>query len=157
MNTEKTIEQYYLKAADLCSKSEKCSNDIREKLQQWGADQQMTEQLIQRLQSEKFIDDARYAGYFVKDKFRFNKWGRVKIAYMLRMKRVAPVVIDEALTTIDEEEYCETLENLIRQKAPKTTGKTVFEKKAKLLRFGQSHGFESSYIFPIIEKILTSR
>lgn len=154
MNSPITFEQLYLKAAALCSKSEKCSADMIVKLTQWGGDDDTCNQIIKKLQQEKFLDDTRYACYFVKDKFRFNHWGRIKITYMLRMKRLSQPIIEEALMQIDESDYLETLEKMIVDKAKKISGKNEFDKKARLLRFAQSHGFENELIFRILNKTI---
>ena len=44
---------------------------------------------------------------FVRDKYRFNQWGRVKISQALRMKKIPADVIAEGLEEIDEREYVE--------------------------------------------------
>ena len=62
------------RAARLCSKSEKCSSEIRDKLNQWGMPESEIDRAITSLEKEKFIDDRRYAGYFVRDKLKFNRW-----------------------------------------------------------------------------------
>jgi len=49
-------------------------------------DAEEADKAIARLVEQKFIDDARFARYFVKDKLKFNKWGRIKIGYALRQK-----------------------------------------------------------------------
>ncbi|MDX9883144.1 MAG: regulatory protein RecX [Prolixibacteraceae bacterium] len=132
----------YSRAASLCSRAEKCSSEIRERLAGWGANEEIAEEILKKLVVERFIDDVRYSVSFVKDKFRFNKWGRIKIAYMLRQKNISSEIIARALTEIDENAYRETLKKLLQGKAKKTTAKNQYDQKAKLLRFAQSHGFE---------------
>lgn len=143
------------KAAALCSKSEKCSGDIRKKLFNWGISPEETEKAIAWLQREKFLDDARFAGYFARDKFRFNGWGRIKIRYALRQKEVETSVIENAISAIDENDYRNCLKKLIQEKAGKTDAETKYEKKAKLVRYAQGRGFEPELIFNIIDDVLT--
>ncbi len=138
---------YYLRAAALCSRAEKCSSEIRGKLAEWGADEELAEKVLKKLIDEKFIDDARYSAAFVKDKFRFNKWGRIKIAYLLRQKNISPEIISGALNEIDDTAYLETLKKLLQEKTKKTTAKNQYDQKAKLLRFAQSHGFEGDLAY----------
>ena len=75
------------KAMNLCSKREYCCHDIREKLLTWGISKNDSERIISVLTSERFIDEARYANAFVKDKFKYNKWGKVKIAAHLKIRQ----------------------------------------------------------------------
>mgnify|MGYP000967506315 CR=1 FL=1 len=141
---------YYSKAANICSRMEKCSHDIRNTILGWGADDELANKVVKKLIEEKFIDDSRYATSYVKDKFRFNKWGRIKLSYFLRQKGISSENISEALLSIDEDNYYETLAQLLQEKERKTTAKNLYDKKAKLLRFAQSHGFESDLVFQIL-------
>lgn len=47
----------------------------------------MINRIIDRLVVEKFIDEERYCRAFVNDKFRFAKWGKMKITQALYMKK----------------------------------------------------------------------
>ena len=68
------------RAAALCSSSEHCIADIREKLSRWGIGEPDARTIVERLVQERFIDEGRYAIAFAKDKFRFSGWGRIKSA-----------------------------------------------------------------------------
>lgn len=46
------------------------------------------DRIVSRLLQERFIDESRFARYFVNDKLRFNKWGRVKINYEMQRKGI---------------------------------------------------------------------
>ena len=76
------------RAAALCSSSEHCITDIREKLSRWGIGELDARTIVERLVQERFIDEERYAIAFAKDKFRFSGWGRIKIRYALQQKRI---------------------------------------------------------------------
>ena len=90
------------KAAAYCSSGEQCCYDISEKLKKWGIEDSEASKIIEYLIKQRFIDEARYAKGFTNDKFRFNKWGRTKIAYALRLKKIPETLIDEALYNINE-------------------------------------------------------
>jgi len=144
----------YHKAALHCSRYEKSSNKIRQKLTDWGLDENEVYAVIEKLIDEKYIDDQRYANSFVRDKFRFNKWGRIKIAFLLKADRMLPSIIEKALEEIEEKDYLETLKSLLVEKAKKTKAVNQYDKKAKLFRFAQSRGFESELIFKVIDQLL---
>lgn len=91
------------RAAALCSSSEHCIADIREKLSRWGIGEPDARTIVERLVQERFIDEGRYAIAFAKDKFRFSGWGRIKIRYALQQKRIGNSGIVNALSLIDEE------------------------------------------------------
>ena len=69
-------EKLLARAAKLCSSAEKCSHEVKEKLLVWGLNETAAEQAISYLKKNNFLNDARYAQFFVKDKLKFNKWGK---------------------------------------------------------------------------------
>jgi regulatory protein len=135
-------QQALSKAMAICSKAEKCVSDIQQKLNDWGIEQADSQKIIKTLIAEKFIDEERYTRYFVRDKFRFNQWGKVKIVFMLKSKKIPTAQIDEALLEINDENYLELLVKLLKDKAKKTKFVNEYDKKGKLVRFAQSKGFE---------------
>jgi regulatory protein len=134
------------RAATLCSRQELCTQSIRDKLRNWNVGQDDAEKIIRKLQQEKFLDDNRYAGFYARDKFRLNGWGRVKIAHMLRQKGIGEADIEQALALIDEETYFQSCLDLIRSKSAALHEKNEFIRKGKLFRFAAGRGFEPELI-----------
>ena len=110
--------------------------------------------ILSHLRKENFLDETRFVAAFVRDKFRFSQWGRVKIAYALRQKNVSEAIVADALCLIDDDEYAEVLLELLRNKKKSLKSGSDYEKSAKLVRFAQSRGFESDIIFKTIKKLL---
>lgn len=144
------------KAAVLCSKSEKCSHDILYKLSGWGLSEDDAMVVLDRLVNEKYLDDERYARSYVRDKFKFNKWGKVKITYQLRTRHISSNTIDDALQEINEDEYRELLLVLITDKNRSVKAANKYDRKAKLLRFAQSRGFEMDLIYHAMDDVLNN-
>ena len=141
------------KAATYASRCEHCESDVREKLLIWGGTTEETDEIIAYLIEERYIDNQRYANSYAKDKFRFNHWGKYKISMMLRSKDIESETIEEALDQIDEEEYLEKLQQILRDKLRSLKYSSEYEKKGKLFKFAQSRGFESSAISKVIDSI----
>jgi regulatory protein len=141
------------KAATYASRCEHCESEVREKLLTWGGSGEEADEIIAYLIEERYIDNQRYANSYVKDKFRFNHWGKYKISMMLRSKDIESGIIEEALGQIDEEEYLERLQQILRDKLRSLKYSSEYEKKGKLFKFAQSRGFESSAISKIIDLI----
>lgn len=148
-------KQALTKCMTICSKAEKCVSDIRKKLIQWEISDEVSQEIIDRLISEKFIDEERFARYYARDKFRFNQWGKVKISYQMKMKQISSSIIQNALNEIDAEDYRAVLSKLLEEKTRKTKFKNEFDKKAKLIRFAQGKGFEYDLIQKELGKIIS--
>lgn len=146
-----TTDEILYKLAARCSTSEQCLSDIEAKLNRYELTDEEKAHILRRLIEEKFIDDQRYAVAFVRDKYRFNKWGRIKIAQSLRMKGIDHATIRDAMHYIDEEEYLSILRDLINTKRAHTHGHNEYEVNGKLIRFAMGRGFEFDTIRKCIE------
>lgn len=137
----------------LCSKAEYCIYDIEQKLIKWEVFGEEQSQIVQRLIDEKFIDESRFVRAFVKDKFHFNHWGKTKITYMLSQKGISGSLVEEVLEAINEEQYLELIKETMQKKIKGIKANSEYEKKAKLVRFMASRGFESELIYKIYDKL----
>ena len=138
------------RAAALCSSQEQCSSHIREKLNTWKVSSDNAEQIINLLVKEKFLDDQRYATVYVRDKFRFNGWGKIKLSVMLNQKEIPKAIIVEALNQIDPELYKQKCMRLISDKSATLKETNQFKRKGKLFRYAAQRGFESDLIHQIL-------
>ena len=150
MNTI-TEEEALNRMAAYCSAAEHCKAEVNEKLQKWGLPYEVINRIIDRLVVEKFIDEERYCRAFVNDKFRFAKWGKMKIAQGLYMKKIPSDVAWRHLNEIDEEEYLSILRDLLASKRKSIHAKDDYELNGKLMRFAMSRGFELKDIRRCIE------
>ena len=130
------------KAANLCAKGEHCAADIREKLHQWGIDDYDADTIVEKLLDQGFINENRYAKAYIYDKYRFAKWGRIKIEQGLRQKQIPSSVIKPLMEeVIDKEEYMQILRDLLNQKRKSLKEEDEYQLKAKLSRFALQRGF----------------
>ena len=143
----------YLKATTICSRGETCTFDIQAKLKVWGLEVEDSIAVISLLKKEKYLDDERFARAYVKDKFRFNHWGRTKIAYMLHAKNIDKEIQEAAFEEIEEESYSDQLVKLITDKEKTIKAKDQYDKRNKLMRFAMGRGFESNKIFAAFKEL----
>lgn len=150
----KTPAQALSALAALCSRGEQAESDLREKLRKWEIVPAEAERIIQRLKDENFLSEERYARAFVRDKFRFNGWGRIKIAHALRQKRVDSQWIDRAIDEeIDAEAYHDALVHLMQGKLRTLSTREPRAARAALLRFAASRGFESDLCYRCLDEV----
>lgn len=153
MKKSYTFDELLHKAASYCSISEHCAYDLYEKLKAWEVDTKQADEIVQHLIDENFLNEERFAVAFVRDKFRFNKWGKIKIKYALRQKKIENVLVDKALNAIDDGEYEEMLASILQSKLKTLKWEYEYEKMGKLFNFAQNRGFESSVIDRVIRQM----
>lgn len=141
MKKEMTEQEAYLQLAALCAQAEHCQQEMRDKMRRWELDETVQNRIIDRLIKERYVDDERYARAFVKDKIRYNKWGRRKVQQALWMKRIDADVQQQVLDEIDEKEYLDVLRPLLKQKRKSIKAESDYELNQKLLRFALGRGF----------------
>lgn len=132
------MDTFKNKAEIYCARGEHCIEDVRTKLLQWGAPDDIITPIVTHLLANDYINEQRYCNAFAHDKLRYQKWGKKKIAYALHSKRIATNIIEDALKNIDETEYNTILSKLITQKKGAT--------KEQVTRFCMQRGFEYSRI-----------
>ena len=140
------MEEFFLKASYYCSLSEHCEKQVREKLFQWECPKEFVEPIVEKLINQDYISEERYARAFVRDKFRFNHWGKIKIQTHLRALSISSENIDKAMTEIGDEEYAEILDEIVEKKRKTIKKGTDLDIRAKLLRHTLSRGFEYNLI-----------
>ncbi|MBQ4368052.1 MAG: RecX family transcriptional regulator [Muribaculaceae bacterium] len=149
-----SIDAALARAATLCSRGEQAVADVHDRLLRWGLSVADADAVVSRLKEENFLNEDRYAVAFVRDKFRFNGWGRIKLAYGLKQKQVSSQAIESALSVIDEEEYRARLLGLLQVKWRSVCNREPESARASLLRFAASRGFEPSVFYPAVETIV---
>jgi regulatory protein len=140
---------------DLCSKQERCRSEVHGKLQKAGLDESGIEKVLSELEKEGFINESRYAMMFAGDKLRLNKWGRIKIRYMLYQKKIPAEIIDRALNELNPDEYEEVLRGELEKKMKTIPSGNTRDMRNKLFRFASQRGFESGLILKILDSELT--
>lgn len=151
MEKKKCSEQEaYQRLAAQCAMGELCCHDAHRKMSRWELPEGAEERIVAKLVKERFIDESRFAKAFVRDKFRYNHWGRVRIEQELRLRHIAKVHIEEALQEIDDSDNLQTLREIIAKKRPSVKGKSEYEIRGKLMRFALGRGFSMDDITKVI-------
>ena len=139
----------------LCSKAEYCTADIRRKaLKDLEGDADAADKVVASLVEDRYVDDARYASAYAREKTTIQGWGPVKIRFQLRGKGIADAVITEALQEIEPEKAGDKLERLLTAKARTLQGDPQF--RLKLLKFGLTRGYEYDETEAAVSKIIAT-
>jgi regulatory protein len=137
-------EQIIFKLEAFCAYQERCTQEVRTKLERLGADESLSMEVIKLLKENRFLDEKRFVEAYVQGKLRIKKWGRQKIKAALFQKRIDAKLIQEGIYAfISDEEYQLVVESLIERKNRElSTEKNPQIKKQKLMRFLLSRGFQ---------------
>lgn len=149
-------QQALMRLEDLCVSAEHCEGELREKMRRWRITPSDADKIIDSLKKRRFVDDRRFAEAYTRDKYRFARWGKRKIAMGLAAKRVDRDIVADALDAIDHEEYMETARSLLNAKmrlAPDLI--TSFEGRTKLFRFMIGRGYEPAIASSMIKQALS--
>ena len=138
---QKTENDAYLTLAALCAQAEHCQYEMLEKMRRWEIPEDAQARVMAKLIKERYIDDERFAQAFVKDKIRYNKWGRRKVEQALWQKRIDEDIRKRVLDEVDEDEYLSILRPLLKQKRKTIKADSDYELNQKLMRFALGRGF----------------
>ena len=148
---ELTDKQLTIKAETYCASAERCPSDVEAKLAQWGADEDVAAAVMKHLFDNRYLDAERYCRFFVRDKYRFNQWGRNKIVQALKLKRMSAADINAALEEINEEEYNTILRKILAQKKKSIKARNDYELNTKLIRFAIGRGFTMGEVLRFVK------
>ena len=132
MSTSDTIsnlDAVFGRMAWLCSRREYCSAAVLGKLRQKGLDDKDAAAVLERLVRERYVDDARYARAFVRDKALLSGWGPRKISFALSAKGISREVVEEALGEVSPEDSEARMCQVLSAKWKSVSGKTLYERR----------------------------
>ena len=147
----KTENDAYLTLAALCAQAEHCQYEMLEKMRRWELPEDAQARVMAKLVKERYVDDERYAQAFVKDKIRYNKWGRRKVEQALWQKRIDEDIRKRVLDEVDDDEYLSILRQLLKQKRKTIKAQNDYELNQKLMRFAVGRGFTFDIIRQCID------
>ncbi len=153
MNTEKIPDWILKKMYRYCAYQERSQYDVMTKLREMSVSHSLTEQVLNHLREENFINDERFAKAFVRGKFNYKSWGRNKIRFELKKKQIPDFLIEKGMNEIDEEEYRQMLFRILRKKNTMIREKDIRKRREKLVNFARSKGYEQGLIWQLIQEM----
>ncbi len=143
---EMTEKEALLKLTAVCSQAEHCTYEMLEKMRRWDIADDAQARIMEYLVKEKFVDDERYCRFFVRDKIRYNKWGRRKVEQALMQKRMDRTTYEPVLDEVDDATYLNVLIPLLKNKRRQLKAMSDYEANGRLIRFALSRGFTMDII-----------
>ena len=141
---------------NLCAKREYCRSEILKKAETaLEGDRQAAQEMLDSLVADRFVDDARYAAAFARERSSLTGWGPDKIRYSLLMKGISKADIAAALEEVDPEAAGARMEKLITAKCKSLQGDPFI--KFKLIKYTLSRGYRYDDVAPAVDRILSSQ
>ncbi len=143
-----TKEQALEKIRHYCAYQERSHYEVRQKLFGFGLYTVDVEALIASLIEQDFLNEERFAMLYAGGKFRQKKWGRKRIQYELKLRRISDYNIKRGLSVIDPEDYQKTIDALIDKKKKMLTDDGVREPalSAGIISYLIGRGFEMDLV-----------
>ncbi len=145
-----------------CSRREYSTGQIQRKLDRYilskAINDKESEEIINDLIRDKFVDNSRFASAYVKDKYNLSGWGRRKIEFHLTKERVPKHIIKESIDSFypdKEQSDNKVLIRILDQKLKSLDREEdIYKKKVKAIRFAMGRGFDYDEIVTILNKLL---
>lgn len=147
-----TPDQALIKAQMTCVYQERCQQEMRDKLYDWGLYPDAVENTIALLISDNYLNEERFAKAFAGGKFRIKKWGRIKIKIELKKRKISDYCIRKAMQEIEDVDYIKTLKALLAKKSKEIKGGKAQVRNYKIAKYAASRGFESDLIWDILKQ-----
>lgn len=137
--------------AKYCAYQERCHQEVRDKLYNYGLIPDDVEILIYELIQQDFINEERFTLAFVRGKFAHKKWGKNKIVQELKKRKISDYCIKKGLNEIDMDKYDEMLVDLLTKKIHSLRGIKGYQKNYKAAQFAIGKGYESDMVWSTIK------
>lgn len=139
---EVEFKKYLEKLEHYCAYQERCISEVKLKMTKIKVPSEFTDNLINSLLENKFIDEERYVRAYVHSKVTYKRDGVEKIRYGLKHKGIRDNLINEVCAELDKISYQANLEALINKKKETLIAKyDKQETKTKLVRYLLSKGY----------------
>jgi regulatory protein len=141
-----TKEQALQKLRQYCGYQERSHFEVQQKLWELGVYRSYHDEIISTLIEEDYLNESRFAKQYAGGKFRLKNWGRKKIYYGLKEKKVSDYNIKMALKEINEDDYINTLYKLAEKKYKELKDEQYLIRKKKTIDYLLQKGYENPLI-----------
>lgn len=149
-----SLREYALR---LVAKREYSVFDFQKKLKKRFPDNsQETEKISQEFLDKNWLNDERFAEFFVVDKVNLRRWGRLKIFLELKQHGIEEEMANKALDTffpekIEQEKIAKIAELKKEQLLRKNPEISSLELRQKIFSYLLSKGFPSDGIVKVLD------
>lgn len=137
-----------------CQYQERCHSEVRNKLYELGCRKQEVEELLAEVIEKNLLNEERFARAYARGKFRMKGWGKQKIIYELRLRKVSEYCIRKGLSEIGGEEYEAAVRRMIEKNWRAKGAKKSKVEIAKMYRYAWQRGYEKEITAEVINQLI---
>jgi regulatory protein len=141
-----TKEQATQKLRQYCAYQERSHSEAVQKLWDLGVRKAEHDEIISSLIEDDYLNEERFAIQFAGGKFRMKNWGRKRIYYALKEKKVSEYNIRKAMKEIPDETYEKTLLQLAEKKYASLKDEQYLVRKKKTMDYLMQKGYEPELV-----------
>ena len=150
-----SFSEAIIKIESWCAYQDRCTFEVEQKLTSWNIPLEQQTEIINQLQSNRFLDDKRFVASFISGKFKIKRWGKIKIKHHLIQKRIDKLTILEGLKAIDLDAYLDTMRNLAQRKfSEKKSKDDLWAIRRRVSTYLASKGYESDLIHEVVAEVV---
>lgn len=129
-------------------------SELRQALVRKGFDEELADAALQKFADAGLIDDAEFARAWVSERHGQQGLGRHALGVELRRKGVAEHVIDDALSTVDQESEVERARELVRRKLRGMAAVDGAKRTRRLVSMLARKGYSEGMAFRVVREEL---
>ena len=150
----KTAQQALQSLMRLCARSEKSTGDALRLMRTWGVPEAEQRGVLDKLLTNRYIDNRRYAEAYTREKSNLAGWGERKIAMQLRLKGVERETISAVLSELMMDDgKQERLRDKLERKLRSIKATNDYELRGKLLRYALGLGYDYDVAIDVVEEV----
>ena len=150
-----SFSEAIIKIESWCAYQDRCTFEVEQKLTSWNIPIEQQTEIINQLQSNRFLDDKRFVASFISGKFKIKRWGKIKIKHHLIQKRIDKLTILEGLKAIDLDTYLDTMRHLAQRKfSEKKSKDDLWAIRRRVSTYLASKGYESDLIHEVVAEVV---
>ena len=149
-----TPEQALQKLKQYCGYQERSHAEVQQKLYDLGVWKQDHDAIIATLIEQDYLNEERFVIAYAGGHFRMKKWGRLKIRYELKQRKISDYLLKKALAQIPEEDYRQTMEKLVTEKYNGLSGDHYLVRQKKTIDYMSGKGYETHLVIPFVNELV---
>ena len=146
LEIQKKLEKY-------CVYQERCHQEVSQKLKELGVFGTPMDTVISYLIEQNYLNETRFAEYFVRGKFSIKKWGKRRLQRELKQRHISLWNIKNAMKEISDKAYWESGQALAEKFWETHRNHPLAEQKKKVWNAMQYRGWETELIMENILRL----